>query len=127
MNDIKKEGIIMSTTINQTPNVYNNTQPKQKSHTARNTLGLAGLAIGTTCATDGFEKSFETSVNEAVQSYRKNMDILNRTFNKKEYVTRFIKDAKTKAAVLGAGVAITATASGLAAGTLIDAITNRNK
>lgn len=118
----------MSATINQRQNVnYNTVQPKQKSNTAKTSLGLIGLAVGTTCATDGFERSFEKSVNEAVASYRNNTSILSRTFTKKEYVTKFIKDAKTRAAITGIGAAVIATATGMAAGTLIDAMTNRNK
>ena len=119
----------MTRTINNTRNIdYSYQQPKvKKSNTARNSLGLSGLAIGTVCATDSFEKGFGNNVREAVQSYKENADILRNAFTKKDYVNKFIKDKKTKSAIIGVGTVVTATASAMAAGTIIDAISNKTK
>lgn len=118
----------MSNSINRTNGVdFNHTQPKQKTHTARNTLGLTGLALGATCAADSFEKSFGSNIKEAAQSYKENADLVRNAFTKKEYINKFMKDAKTKSVAIGAGVAVAATATGLAVGTLVDAVVNKTK
>lgn len=117
----------MSTSINKTGNLDFNIQPKQKNHTARNSLGFAGLAVGSACVSDSFEKGFGNNIREAVQSYKENADIVRNAFTKKEYINKFIKDARIKSVAIGAGVAIATTATGMAVGTLIDAALNKNK
>lgn len=95
-------------------------QKESKSNGAKMTLGLAGAATGTAHATFLNSTRFGTDINRAVDSYNKNKNIIKNTFTKKEYINKFIKDARIKRAGAGMAIAVAATAAGLAFGTVID-------